>query len=384
MKQKPDPTAHSPLHPLSVAQRSRGVLGFTLIEVMASLAVASIMVIAFCSVSARVTKQFLANQRVFVSTDQARSLASFLRTDGQGAAFGFSKNPNASGLYYTGDCDLPTAIQSVGSLTTTCTAVDNNGQSDRLRFATGTAIYSFVENAQVSSLGPCGSNKTAPLGDWIAIPMGAFQFTNGFTKPAVAPGQISAFLIGGDCNEGSPRVAGNDSFNLYGAWLPGQDGCGYKARVYYTEYLCPTGFKPGYTMAPLFANGYSVVKNTKTNKHELQLKYHGSDGGTTVLIENIANFKVAYGLDLSDPPDGKINPCPNCVDDPYGSTFGGPYSWCRNIEQGCGLTVNGKALTGAAKYNRIVAVNVSYDLIDDIGRFNHQNVLIAIKNRMAQ
>jgi len=214
---------------------------------------------------------------------------------------------------------------------------------------------------------------------------------NDFWPPGSIPyGGFMCYIIGGDCVDGSTVPAATiEACSQRDIPIETNTrGCGYVLPIYWqfrngSEDGCTKGWKPGYRAARFNSSDYRVAKVDNDNFYSL-LRRDFTNRANVVMAKNVSQFQVTYGLDLSDEMDGKLDPCPNCKDDPYAGLTGQNLSWCRDLNDGCNMKlVSGAPLTQTTKYNRIVAIHVAFKLYDtDPNKMVDYSATINLKSRL--
>jgi prepilin-type N-terminal cleavage/methylation domain-containing protein len=344
-------------------------VGFTLLEMMVTTAVMSIFAVASGAFIGWQMKRYMTTTSSTKLDDRARGLKNALRDEGHQAGFAFSLDANSYGFRPTGDCLPPSAGESDHATDTACSGQDEGTLSDRLRFVYGLTEWPWIKSGSSPSNGPCvGGTQTAPND---GVNSAIMISPNDLWPPGSSPTtEYLCYIIGGDCVAGSTAPAATiEACASYTYPIETNTrGCAFVVPIYWqfrngSGSGCTNGWKPGYRLARFQASDYRMTQNTTDPYYSLLRRDYISQG--VVMAQNISHFQITYGLDLSDEMDGKLDPCPQCTDDPYAGILGQKLSWCRDLDNGCNMTlVSGAPLTPTTKYNRIVAIHVAFKLFD--------------------
>lgn len=343
------------------------------------------------SFTARQVKQYADDSQSFVTDDAARGLFSILRDDVHHAGWGQVVGADAHGWPPIGQCSQTGAYEVIDAVDLACTNRDENNHSDRIRIAYGRTNMAYVQQASSPSLGPCvGSTQIAPPADanhysMLLISPNDMIFINNNSNPL-----SQCHFISGQCVEGSVASQGTAIFcEQPGAvYVPNNMGCAYTILGYYHNYSfepdigCTKGWKTGWTFAQADVASYYLMPGVGQSRYSL---WRRTNTRAFSILDNVSNFHVSYGVDLSVPMDGKLDDCSQCsADDPYPTLLDSAQSWCRDLESLCNLTLSdGTPVTQSTIYNRIVSIHVSFDVFDsDPTLTRSYGATISLKNRL--
>lgn len=368
------------------ADHKRSSQGFNLIELMVTVAVMSILTLTVGSMIGWQTRSFMAAMSSNKLNDRARGLKNLFRDDGHRAGLGFALDVNAAGWRATGDCLSPNSLQLGEIVEDNCAKRDANGMGDRLQFTYGDpTAWPWVASSSNPSLGPCIGSTDVSNGNTLMISQNDLLPTSQGTLFSQG-----CYLIAGDCvgDAGAPSatiiVCSAPEYPL------GQNvrGCAWAVQTYYEFYGrdsahgCTSGWMPGFRLLQYAVAAYQMTPDqTGTTFNLVRRNLYRED---VIMATNVNNFIVTYGIDLSDPMDGKLDECDTCTDDPYQSIVGRTLSWCRDLNSGCGLTTTqGDPISHDSLYNRIIAVHVSFDLFDqDPNAAVTYSTVVSMKNKL--
>lgn len=304
---------------------------------------------------------------------QAQTIFALLADSAASCGFGFGHANDAAGAPAIGVCQLTGNYWPGWAYTATrsaCAGVDNGGRNDRLRLAWIDINHPAWLAPAAPSAGPCGTDTSPPDPSRIHLTTDATWAHGSF--PTYDSG--TNLFIGGDCQDAPPSAA-TDAVSLSGSSRQPQGGC-LDARPFAclttnggSALSCPTGYAPG------FALGVGETREVYTDTDpisglpRLMVGSQAFNQLPSVLAVGVTRFEVRYAFDTSSNRNHKLTSCPGCTDDPFGSTFGGPLSWCREVRAGdaggsCMLTdENGVAIDTAGLRARVLAIHVTFDLV---------------------
>lgn len=359
------------LAPSSTQPHARG---FTLVELMVTLAISSVVGAGVIAASLWQIRSQVGKLAEMDARAQAQTILAALAESASFAGFGFGHANDAEGVAATGVC-MPLSRSDYlpgwgyGRYVTTCRGIDNNGNNDRVRFAyADPGMYCYYA-ASAPTAGPCGTDNSPPnpallhlseVGDRSNTGQGSF-------------GRGMNMFLGGRCQGGGTPSAATDLIGFDADSGPPQAQC-YEIRSFNRGNMdggpssgmsCPKGYAPGFTFG--VGEIRELYSDTDPTSGLPRLMMGGLAWGQppSVVAVGVTRFEVTYGFDTSSTRDTKLDPCPTCTEDPYGSALGGPYAWCREARaESCPLTDdNGVALTTKQLQSRIIALHVSLDLV---------------------
>lgn len=375
------------VHDGNPTQQMPADAGFTLIEVLASLAIMGIFIQLVGSLTGWQIKRYVDMSQSLILDDTARGALNLLRDDAHRAGYGFVMTSNRDGGVFVGDCQPTTYIEDYPFADLNCSKRDEEGESDRLRLLYGDPqASSYFNSATTPSQGPCqGGTET---GDYNTLMISANDLitANKYIVPF-----YNCYIVGGQCEDGGAVPAASTVMCVVKSdpYSANVKGCAYVLNIYYdgryiTANGCTNGWKSGYSLSSLDHGSYLLKPGSKPKQYDLYRAQRNGYGAR--VAENISQFKVVYGVDLSATADNKLDPCPSCVDDPMPGLFDTPLSWCRDLVGMCGMTLDdGTPLTPETIYSRIIAVHVSFKLYTNTpedGKTYHGT--FNIKNRITR
>lgn len=342
--------------------------GFTLIEVMFSVGIFGIISVVFFSVVAWQMNTYYGRLAEIDTNLAAQTIINMVQVTANQAGFGFGHDVAASGRVGVGQCLAQTGDNSYMMPSSKCDRLDNGGTSDRLRVAYVDPWLLFISHSGAPSRGPCPGGSGVDPGELHITPDAITSYSAGNRS---FRGDKFNMFAGGRCVGGG---AGTTMLSLVGNSPNTGDGCAER-RVYETfdpggppPLACANGFEPGWTMGLAQVNDFYTTFDSTSNSMQLMVRQQAWAPDPSPLAQGVTRFEVRYGIDTSPVPDGRIDPCPTCAEDPMGSAMGGPYSWCRDLrgpDQGgpCNfMGSNGQPMSTSELYNRVVALNVRFDL----------------------
>lgn len=314
--------------------------GFTLLEIVVVIALASILATTFCSVMYLQMRTYMERLDEVDAHQQARAVFSVVRYYVQGARYGMALDKNSQGTPSIGECyNTSDTTQSQRQ----CFAVDGN--NDRLRLVGMLPDTEFIGSSAWPSAGPCmvlgGTSNVARI-NVTQNPCTAFS-TGTYT---------SLLAIAGPCSD--TNIAAASDLLTYSGDAGSGDGCSH--RYYFTRYgvggtalTCATGYAKGFGFGRAQVTDlYTLTDSTDPNLLTLMLRTSPrvAIASADPIAYNLEYFRLTYQIDTSTPMDQRFDA--TCRD-PRSVADGGS----------CALTdTNGNVLTTQQIYNRIVGVTI--------------------------
>jgi prepilin-type N-terminal cleavage/methylation domain-containing protein len=323
--------------------------GYTLLELMVVVGMASILGTTFCSVMYYQVLTYMERLDEVDAHQSARAAFNVVRRAIQGARYGMAQNINAKGVPGIGRCGATSGTGSQGN----CTAQDGN--SDRMRVIGIVPDRNFIGAPSYPSAGPC---------DGTGAPTDATRInvTQDPNFPFAATPLPQLLVIGGNCSDGN--AAGNDVL-IYGSDAGAANGCSHRYNFTFLEpasgLACPTGYASSFGFGTGRVSDFYIYPDSlNPNARNLMVR---SDprvplSAGDVVAFNVQRFNVTYQIDTTTPPDRRADV--SCAD-PRSAADGGS----------CNLTDSqGNLLTTQQNYNRIVGVLVSLQVQSNTYRAN--------------
>ncbi len=324
--------------------RSRG---FTLLEIVTTLAMASAIASSIFGIVYIQTRTFLERVEDNDAHQNGRAAISVLRQALQNARFGMGTDPEAAGVVGVGACYM---TGNHWQFSGACNNLTSDFGADRLRIVSAVPNDQFVNDNVYDSGSNCadGEDDTPSL------------LHVGSTRPGFASGDW--VILGGGCAGSSDPTTANDLLRITGD-SPGAN-CPHRYGYIHpltgvTSLSCGLGYTAPFALGRAQIHDFFLARLADGTPCLMFRQSTIPTQAPQVVAFNVEDLQVRYGIDLTDPVDGRAD------------------VWCSDprsnneVSGGCPsgrLPSGGAPYTSTQMYNRIVAVQVAVRVRSDVAR----------------